>query len=172
MMEKNFNRHIVAQITALQKTIERDRAQMIVGGTSGEFSAQVQKILYYPYHWFHFEYDVKTLLGKRTIQAFIMVDLINNRAHTADRFEFAEIEVPQDNVLKPDFPKEAAKDTAGTYLLHSSIHEMKALLCPEKRIVDERMTYKPFWIVRCVNFKNETFRVMVDAMTGKHQIIN
>ncbi len=160
------------QITALRRTIERDRAQAIITGRAGTYSVQVQKILYYPYLWVHYEYDVKTVLGKRTIRAYVMVDLINNQAHTADRFETEKMNAAPENILTADVANEKALATAGSYLLHSSIHEMKALLCPQKRVVESLNLYKPFWIVRCINPDDDSFRVMVDAMTGKYQIIN
>lgn len=162
---------MIQSIESLLCNIDRNDALRMVSGYSSSFTPQIQKRIYYPYYWVHFEYTVKTILGSRTIQAYCLVDLINNQAATADSFQWESLEIEEENILQPEISAETALGTARSYLLHSSIHTMKALLCPEKKVLAEKVMYKPFWIVRFENEKKERFRLLVDGMTGKFQVI-
>jgi len=162
---------LIRTINSLKENISRSDALMAVSGSSGAFTPQVQKQLFYPYYWVHFQYRVKTILGERLLQAYCLVDLLNNQAATADEFQWEPRQEEEENILQPEVAEESALETARTYLLHSSIHTMKALLCPEKTILDQRLLYKPFWIVRCDNRKKEHFHLLVDGMTGKFQVL-
>ena len=147
-------------------------AKNIVAKHSEGYSVQVQKMIYYPYYWFLFSFTVKTLFGKsRDIKASCMVDLINNHAATTDAFNSQETVVLKDNVLENDFNEEDAYKTARTYLTHSSIHNMKVLFAPDSEIIEKQLVYKPFWIVKCTNRERHTFKVIVDAVTGKFQLL-
>lgn len=159
-------------ITVIRESISREDAFKIVQKVSGEFSPQIQKRVYYPYYWVFFEYVVKTFLGKRRIKAYCLVDLLENQASTADHFETCEIEEEEENILTPCTDPESALKTAETYLVHSAIHQMKSLLFPRAEVKNRVFLHKPFWIVRCDNLKGERFRVIVDGITGKFEILN
>ena len=159
-------------ICAIKPGISRNQARCIISGVSGDFSPQVQRLVYYPYLWVHYVYTVKTFLGKRSIKAYILVDLLNNLASTADSFEHEDIAVDEEALIPFSVGKEKALETARTYLLHSSIHKMKTLLLPESRVQEERELYKPFWIVKCTDRDRLSFHVLVDALTGKYEILN
>ena len=159
-------------IDMIPVSIERDEAASIVLAHAGGYNVQVQKLIYYPYLWVHFRYTVKTLIGKsRVINASCLVDLINNQAATTDRFDIESIEVPADNVLGSDYDVETAFKTATTYLTHSAIHTMKALLVPDYEVIDKKHIFKPFWIVRCTSRNRDSFKVIVDTLTGKFQVL-
>ncbi|MBI9102553.1 MAG: hypothetical protein JEY99_09070 [Spirochaetales bacterium] len=159
-------------IQAIETSITREDANKIVGRVSAGFIPQVQKLIYYPYFWVHFEYEVKTILGKRKVDAYTLVDLLENQASTADRFETIEVEEDNENILDPDVDLDSAMKTAQTYLVHSAVHEAKSLIFPKSEVKKSLVMYKPFWIVRCENSKKERFRVIVDTVTGKFEILN
>jgi hypothetical protein len=159
-------------ITVIPEKITYDQAFTIVQSVSSHFSPQIQKKVYYPYFWVHFEYEVKTILGKRNIQAYCLVDMLENQASTADHFDPVETEAEEENILIPQISTDLALKTAQTYLVHSAIHTMKALLYPRSTVINKVHLHKPFWIVRCDNRQGERFRVIVDGLTGKFQILN
>ncbi|MBI9106947.1 MAG: hypothetical protein JEZ04_09405 [Spirochaetales bacterium] len=159
-------------INAIPSEIEQNEAMSIVLKYSEQHSVQVQKKIYYPYYWVLFSYTVKTLFGRsRSTKASCLVDLINNQAATTDKFEFAETQVIKDNVLEHDYTEEQAIKTARTYLTHASIHNMKVLFAPDSEILKQSIVYKPFWIVKCTNRDRHSFKVIVDAVTGKFQVL-
>lgn len=159
-------------ITVIPEKITYDQAFNIVQSVSAHFSPQIQKKIFYPYYWVHFEYEVKTILGKRKIQAYTLVDMLENQAATADHFEPVTVDTEEENILTPHIDPAQALKTARTYLVHSAIHTMKALLFPRSTVISEVHLHKPFWIVRCDNRQGERFRVIVDGLTGKFQILN
>lgn len=163
---------IKVAINAIPIGIEHDEAVGILSKHSEQHSLQVQKMIYYPYHWILFSYTVKTLFGKsHEIKASCLVDLINNHAATTDKFETCETEVIKDSVLEPDYTQEQAIKTARTYLTHASIHNSKILFAPDSKILEQSAVYKPFWIVKCTNRDRHSFKVIVDAVTGKFQLL-
>ncbi|HAK45120.1 MAG TPA: hypothetical protein DCO79_04260 [Spirochaeta sp.] len=159
-------------VNVIPFSIEKNDAQNIVSNYSKQYSVQVQKLIYYPYYWILFEFTVKTLFGKsRKTKASCLVDLINNHAATTDKFELYEAEVLKNSVLEHDYSPEEAVKTARTYLTHSSIHNTKVLFAPDSKIKKESLVYKPFWIVKCTNRDRHSFKVIVDAVTGKFQLL-
>ena len=159
-------------INAIPGEIEQEDAYGIVSKHSEQYAVQVQKKIYYPYYWVLFSYTVKTLLGKsKDIKASCLVDLINNHAATTDVFETAKTEVICDNILEQDYSSEDALKTAKTYLTHASIHTSRVLFAPDSKILKESLVYKPFWIVKCTNRDRHSFKVIVDAVTGKFQLL-
>ncbi len=165
-------RSVKTLIAAIAHDIEQNEAKNIVLKHSEQHSVQVQKIIYYPYHWFLFSYTIKTLFGKsRSIKASCLVDLINNHAATTDKFDLCDIEVLKDCVLEHDYNRDEAFKTAKTYLTHASIHNSRVLFAPDSEIIEERLVYKPFWIVKCTNRERHSFKVIVDAVTGKFQLL-
>ncbi len=159
-------------ISAIAPGISRNQARGILCRVAGTYKPQVQKLVYYPYLWTHYEYTVKTILGKRSVRAYILVDLIHNIASTSDSFDYEDISVDEEIIIPRKIDVETAGETAKTYLLHSAVHKMKTLLLPEARIRERREIYKPFWIVKCVNRNRESFRVLVDGLTGKYEILS
>lgn len=159
-------------INAVKPGITRSQAVGILTRTAGSFKPQVQKLVYYPYLWVHYLYTVKTFLGKRSIRAYILVDLLHNIASTSDAFDYEEAAVEAETVIPSKTDLQTAGETAKTYLLHSAIHKMKTLLLPEAEVQDQKEIYKPFWIVKCTNRDRHSFRVLVDGLTGKYEILN
>ncbi|MDC7227067.1 MAG: hypothetical protein PQJ61_09930 [Spirochaetales bacterium] len=163
---------VKTKINLIPGTINENDAKNIVSKYSEHHSVQVQKLIYYPYYWFLFSFTVKTLFGKsRSTKASCLVDLINNHAATTDSFDIAEKEVLTAGILEQDYTQEQALKTAKTYLMHSSIHNMKVLFAPDSEILKQSLVHKPFWIVKCTNRDRHSFKVIVDAVTGKFQVL-
>ena len=159
-------------ITSIPETITEDDANRIVMQYASGYNIQVQKKIYYPYFHVLFSYTVKTLFGRsRETKASCLVDLINNQASTTDKFEITEYRVQPENILEGDIDEEGALRTAKTYLTHASIHNSKVLFAPDSTILEKRFVYKAFWIVKCSNRNRETFKAIVDAVTGKFQVL-
>lgn len=159
-------------VHAIKPEITRNQAVGILSAVSGNYRPQVQKLIFYPYLWVHYVYTVKTFLGKRSIRAYILVDLLHNLASTADSFNFEELTVDEESLIPSKTEPEEAMATAKTYLLHSAVHKMKTLLLPDARVEEQRDLFKPFWIVKCTDRNRQTFRVLVDGLTGKYEILN
>ena len=158
-------------ISSIRTSISHSRAQNIVEQNARGYYTEVQKRIYYPYYWFFFANTVKTLLGVRTIRASCLVDLCSGQASTTDNFMQEEIEADMDSVLEGKIGEEEAYQKARTYVVHSTIHVMKALLCPEIVVLEKRILHKLFWIVKCSHPGKEPFRVIVDSVTGTYEIL-
>ena len=159
-------------IKTVAASIDQDDAYNIVKRHSDGFIVALQKKIFYPYFWVYFSYSVKTVFGRvKENNASCFVDLINNQASTTDRFAVEETEAIKDNVLEYDYGPESALETAKTYFTHSFIHNTRLLTTPEYEILEQMLVYKPFWIVKCSNHDKYSYKVIVDAATGKFQLL-
>lgn len=160
------------EIHAITRHIDNNQAVRILSSTAGVFKPQVQRLVYYPYLWVDYLYSVKTFLGRRSIRASILVDLVHNIAATADFFDSEKIIVEEESLIPGRTNSESAIKTAETYLLHSAIHKMKSLLLPSAVLRDKIELYKPFLIVKCTDRRRRSFHVLLDAVTGTYEILN
>jgi len=158
-------------ITAVKQHISSQQAALLVQSAAGDFVAQVQKKIYYPYFWFYFRCSVKILKWEHPMRVSCLVDRINKEAATSSLFEREEVEADTENILEGELSREEAYKMAETYVVHASIHKMRSILYPKQQLVEEAAVYKPFWLVKCSHPRKTSFRVIVDGGTGKLQIL-
>jgi hypothetical protein len=159
------------KITAVKQYISSQQAAMLVQSGAGDFVAQVQTKIYYPYFWFYFRCSVKILKWEHPMRVSCLVDRINKEASTSSLFEREEVEVDTENILESSLEREEAYKMAQTYVVHASIHKMRSILFPKQQLMEEAAVYKPFWLVKCSHPRKGHFRVIVDGGTGKLQIL-
>ncbi len=162
----------IIKIEAVKQNVDATEAELLLERVSADFKPRVQRIIYYPYFWYYFRYRVKTIFGVREIHVPCIVDSRNKQAATVDEFEIETINTDPVDVLEPKIRDEEALKIAKSYVVHVVIHRLKSLLFPELELEGRKFLYKPFWIVKCTNRKNESFKVMVDGITGKYQILS
>jgi hypothetical protein len=158
-------------ITAVKQYISSEQAAMLVQSGAGDFVAQVQKKIYYPYFWFYFRCSVKILIWEHPMRVSCMVDRINKEASTSSLFEREEVEAEEENILEGSLTREEAYKLAQTYVVHASIHKMRSILFPTQELMEEAAVYKPFWLVKCSHPRKGSFRAIVDGGTGKLQTL-
>jgi hypothetical protein len=158
-------------ITAVKQHISSQQAALLVQSAAGDFVAQVQKKIYYPYFWFYFRCSVKILKWEHPMRVSCLVDRINKEAATSSLFEREEVEVEEENILEEELARDEAYKMAETYVVHASIHKMRSILFPKQELMEEAAVYKPFWLVKCSHPRKGHFRVIVDAGTGKLQVL-
>ncbi len=159
-------------IEIIKQSIGAKEAEVLLERVSADFKPRVQRIIYYPYYWYYFKYTVKSLFGVRELHVPCIVDSLNKQAATVDKFEVENVNSDPVDILTPKIEDREALKIAKSYVIHAVMHRMKSLLFPELKLEDKKFLYKPFWIVKCTNRKGESFKVMVDGVTGKYQILS
>jgi len=160
------------KILTIKQNINQIGAIHIIDNLSEYYVPQVQKKLYYPYYWFLFKYSVKTIFGEKTIRVPCIIDMLNKQASTVDDFEREFISVEQENIIQGKLKKLEALKSAKSYIIHAVMHKLKSLIYPEIELLEENVVYRPFWIIKCDRNGYNSFKVMVDGVTGKFQILN
>lgn len=160
------------KILTIKQNINSIEAKQIIDRLSEDYIPQVQKKVYYPYYWYLFKYSVKTIFGEKTIRVPCIIDMLNKQASTVDYFEREIIAVEQENIIQGKLKKSEALKSAKSYHIHAVMHKLKSLIYPEIGLLEEKTVYKPFWIIKCDSKGHNSFKVMVDGVTGKFQILN
>ena len=158
-------------IVTIKQNITEKHALEVVKSRSKDLFPVMHSKVYYPYYWFHFSCTVKTLLGSKSIKASCLTDLCRNQAFTTDYFEKENLEEDSTLIVQDKYSECEAYKTARTYVVHSSIHLMKALLLPEVSLIEKERVYKLFWLVECQQQRSALFLILVDSTTGKYEIL-
>jgi hypothetical protein len=153
-------------IPCLPATVDRREAEAIVAGSSGEFSARVERRVFFPYHRLHFRCSARTLFGESAVKVLCLVDARTGVASTIDPFEMTEIDAPADELIDDRIDETDAREIAERYVGYVMRTKRKALIAPKTEVVEVGVIHKPFWIVRCTNGSKPSFRVLVDGVTG------
>ncbi len=159
-------------ITTIRQNISSEQARLIVDSVSADYSTQVLKKIYYPYHWFFYNCTVKMLFRERSFKASCLVNLRDSEAATSDLFDREDVSADSENVLPCAVAGEEAKEIAQSYIIHTARHKMKSLVIPQMELLEQARVYKPFWLIKCENRKRTSFRVLLDGVTGKFQILS
>ncbi len=159
-------------ITTIRQNISSEQARLIVDSVSADYSTQVLKKIYYPYHWFFYNCTVKMLFRERSFKASCLVNLRDSEAATSDLFDREDVSADSENVLPCAVAGEEAGKIAQSYIIHTARHKMKSLVIPQMELLEQARVYKPFWLIKCENRKRTSFRVLLDGVTGKFQILS
>lgn len=158
-------------ISVVRPSVTREQAAAIVQARCDDFSAAVDRQVYYPFHWFRFDGLARVLLWRRRLGAWCMVDLINAQAATCDRFECEDVAVEEEDVLPPTIDADRARALADTCIHHAATHRMRSLAMPRFDLQEDKPVHVPFWIVACTHPRHDPFRAIVNAATGTYQIL-
>lgn len=152
-------------IRAIRTGIGPARAAALLE-SAGSVSADVERKLFYPYRWFLLRSSARTLLGESALRMSCLVDARTRLCATADPFELEELRAPRDDVLDAKLAELEGRRIAERYAAHVVRGKRKALVRSELELLEAKLVYKPFWVVRCTARGDREFRTLVDAVTG------
>lgn len=158
-------------LTVIKEVLTEKDALITVQRRAENYSVRSEGKLYYPYFWFFFSCSVKTFFGSRNRKASCLIDLLRNQAATTDPFITSEVETDPSQFIQEKYTEQEAYCTASTYMVHASIHITRSLLLPQLEVLDKGKVYKAFWIIECTHLQKTSFKVMVDSITGKYEMI-
>ena len=138
-----------------------------VASPSEEWSVRAHRTVYYPYLWSRLRYATRTLLGTSGVQLSCLVDLRTGVPSTTDPFDLTRIETETGAVMAPRLDEGAALRIARRYGAHAAPGRRTALMAPSVTVLDQRLVYKPFWIVDGTDRGGSAFRILVDGISGR-----
>ena len=87
---------------------------------------------------------------------------------TSDPFELDPVEADEAEVALPRLEVAEALRLAERYASYVVKSRRKALVTPKREVLEQRLVYKPFWIVDCA----EAYTLLVDGVTGGFHPLN
>ncbi|HSC26412.1 MAG TPA: hypothetical protein VLD67_04005 [Vicinamibacterales bacterium] len=153
------------EIVAIRGGVTSTEALQVFRSVCGGGTPFVRRRLYYPYFWFRLRYRARTLLGETALQVSCLVDARTRVASTSDRFALERVEAGDGDVVEPRLAEDEARGIAERYVAYVVKNRTKALVAPDRDVVDRELIRKPFWIVECV--KRPDRSILVDGVTGR-----
>lgn len=127
---------------------------------------QINQIIYYPYYFFEFEVNAKSLL-KFKGKVGCTVDALGGRGAIVDvEPRFLESEIDQYYLPEILIEKEHASKTAEQYVFDSASSKAKFITIPKIKNISSQLFYRPFWIANYKRTGKEVQQFIVDAVSG------
>lgn len=127
---------------------------------------EIDRIIYYPYYFFEFEVNAKSLL-KFKWKVGCTVDALGGMGAIVDvEPHFFEQEIKQDNLPVILVEKEAASKKVEQYVFDSASSKAKFITIPKIKKVSSQLFYRPFWVANYKRSGKEMQQFIVDAVSG------
>ncbi|WP_408008385.1 hypothetical protein ACJROX_27635 [Pseudalkalibacillus sp. A8] len=133
---------------------------------------QIDKLIYYPYHFFKYKMKAKGLL-KLDGYLGCTIDSISGQGAIIDHTPlFMEENLHDQPCLPSTLSLQDAKIMAEDFLNHSASLKLKFFSIPKMQLEQHERFFRPYWII--VNQKNnEKYpSIMIDGVSGKYHPLN
>ncbi len=161
------------KIEIIEKGYDMDDAHRILAKRSRKFSINEMRVLFYPYMRAEFLVDMGKKLERLNETVIFMVDMYTGR-HSVARAEgkYMEIEAPEELIMpikadRKKLLKEAPVEIGGEIMA-----KKRVIRIPDITLQNDRIIYKPFYIVECENEDKEIFHILFDAVMGEFSLLN
>lgn len=152
-------------IRAIRTGIGPVRASALLE-SAAPISADVERKLFYPFHWFLLRSSTRTLLGESALRVSCLVDGRTGLCATADPFVLEDVRPSRDDILDAKLGELEACRIAERYVAFVARRRQKALVSPGLELLQTRLVHKPFWVLGCREGSGPSFRMLVDGVTG------
>jgi hypothetical protein len=160
------------QITAMRSRLGPSDASKVITERVGDVAVEEPKRLFYPYQWSRWSVTTPSLWGARIQSAWCLVDECTGLASTADAFTTESVDVDTEEVFPADPAEVNLDETARRYVCHAAIQSSRALSLPSLELIEKKRVHRPFWLIQCRPRGGSMLRVVVDAVTGKYQVLH
>ena len=148
-------------LTVIREQVDASAALQSIHSVRGDVAGVVEQKLYYPYYRFKAGCKVPTMIGKQDVAVDCLVDGINGLGATADPFATDQLNVSNENHLKPEITNCEAVKIAHRTVTHQLGKKLKMIAPFDVTLEATGLVYRSFWIVRIGDSQ-----IMVDSVTG------
>ncbi len=148
-------------LAVIHEEVDASAALQSIHAVRGDVAGVVEQKLVYPYYLFRAGCKIPTIVGKQDVSVDCLVDGINGLGATADPFITEQLNVTDENHLKPELSAGEAVKVAHRTVTHQLGKKLKMIAPFDVTLEARGMIYRSFWIVRIGDR-----RIMVDSVTG------
>ena len=148
-------------LTVIREQVDASAALQNIHAARGDVAGVIEQKLFYPYYRFKAGCKVPTMIGKQDVAVDCLVDGINGLGATADPFATDQLNVSDENQLKPEISNREAVKIAHRTVTHQLGKKLKMIAPFDVKLEATGLVYRSFWIVRIGDS-----RIMVDSVTG------
>lgn len=149
---------------------DRNEITRIFEKTDAEKKFQVHQLVFYPYYFFEYKLERRSLFHPNGGVIGCTVDGINGIGSIVSTFPYLESQELQPHTMIPEELKVAeAKTNAKKFVYDTISYKMKVFSAPSITLIKEEKFYRPYWIVEGGDKHSQNkFMLTVDAVTGKY----
>lgn len=131
--------------------------------------------VYYPYVRFRYLIRVGKgkLMEKLNKLSDCIVDRVSGSTYVADgEPEYEEMEVYREDMMDIEVPMNECYDKAHDFTMKLYISKGKLMMTPQMQIIEEEEFYKRFYVVTCMDEREQAYHIMVDAVDGGISVLD
>lgn len=132
-----------------------------------EAKIQISNLIFYPYYFFEYEVNAKSLLRFKGKVA-CTVDALAGRGALVDvQPEFLQRQIETKHILPSvEVCEEEARKVADMFVFDSASSKAKFVTIPKIKLLSSTLFYRPFWLVEYGQEKHGKHQLIVDAISG------
>lgn len=157
-------------IHAEKLSFDHNEIKSIFEKTDAEKMFQVHQLVFYPYYYFEYKLERKSLFHPNGGVVGCTVDGINGIGAIVNMFpRFESQEIQSDTKIPEELNLADAKTTAKKFVYDTIAYKMKVFSAPPISLTREDKFYRPYWIIEGGDrYSQNKFMLTVDAVTGKY----
>ncbi len=148
-------------LTVIREQVDASAALQSIYAAREDVAGVIEQKLFYPYYRFKAGCKVPTMIGKKDVAVDCLVDGINGLGATTDPFATDQLNLSDENQLKPEITNCEAVKIAQRTVTHQLGKKLKMIAPFDVTLDAKGMIYRIFWIVRIGDS-----RIMIDSVTG------
>jgi hypothetical protein len=151
-------------------TFDRNEIKLIFEKTDADQSCDVLQLIFYPYYYFEYTLERKSLFYPNGGVIGCTVDGVHGAGAIVNASPFlGKQEMNCTNIVPQKMKLVEAKTIAEKYVYNTISYKMKVFSAPPIRLNRQELFYRPYWIVEGGNSNAlNRFLLTVDAVTGKY----
>ena len=164
---------MIRELNVLQAGYDETDAMRAIVNTDHKARVADARSVYYPYKLM--EYNVSVGRGRRRqdMRALCIIDMVTGRpAEGSGHPVFCAEEAEEEQILEKKIKESRTEQIGRDFVFKVYLNLVKMMYTPRLEIRDERLFYKRYYIVRCLDHEDLSYYVMVDAIDGSMVILD
>lgn len=149
-------------------SFDNKKIQSIFEKVESNGAFKVEQLIYYPYFYFEYRLENKSLAHPKGGLIGCTVDGVNKIGAIVDSYPRLENQTAPPNLIQEKLKPEDAEQIAEEFVFHAISRKMKVFSTPKIKITEREFFYRPYWIVEGDTDTKDKFMLAVDAVTGKY----
>ncbi len=147
---------------------EKDETKRLLEKLDSESTYKVQHCIYYPYLFFEYSVQKKNFFDPIEGKLGCTIDGVNKIGALIDTYPLLdEKKIADGQIVNCTLSLPDAEAIAKKFLLDSILRKRKVFTIPKLKMTQQKIFYRPYWIVKGNEDKPNHFLLLVDAVSGK-----
>ncbi len=163
----------MVELQLLKNKYKMDDAAWILKKRSKQFEIKEMNLLFYPYRKIQYLVDMGQRLSRLNEEVTMMVDLYTGRKSIAkSKGRIVSMTAEKKHVMPIKISREESLKGNEIEIGGLVMGRKKVLKIPDILYQSDKVIYKPFFIVECINNQGEVFHILFDTVLGEFSLLD